>query len=490
MVNISQQFNRFVFDPATVSQGLYQISATVVDSGEPQLEDLSSVYIEVVTQLADLSANDSDGDLIPDNVEGYKDSDGDGLADYLDRINECNVLSETAQVQDGYLIEGEPGVCLRRGFFTVGGETGGAQVTAGDINSNNADQLIVDTQAQNVGGVFDFIAYGIPDEGTEYAIVMPQLKPIPLGAVYRKLFPDTGWGNFIENDQNSLWSTAGEPGYCPPPNSNKQDPDNIWTSGLTENHWCVQLIIEDGGVNDDDGEKNGNIVDPGGVAVIIDQNHLPVAVDDHRSLAVNDSLLIDVLVNDSDEDGDSLTVTSAHVNFGQVEIIDNKLYYQSPLDYAGLVSIDYGIVDENGGTDHAIVFIDFIANSAPIAVDDHSQIEQGQVAQLNLLSNDTDANGDNLILLSSDNNQVSINADGTAVFTPDPDFFGEVVIRYTISDGFSQASSAFWRITISQKVHQIEATTTGGGSIAYPSLLLLLLLGWRRRQTYILKFAS
>ena len=45
--------------------------------------------------------------------------------------------------------------------------------------------------------------------------------------------------------------------------------------GLTEGHWCVQITIEDGGENDDDQLANNQIVDPGGVAVLITQNTLP-----------------------------------------------------------------------------------------------------------------------------------------------------------------------------------------------------------------------
>ena len=482
LVNISERFNSFVFDPSNVVTGLYQLTATVVDNGEPQLDDSATVYIEVVAQLDVLSEQDSDGDLIPDSVEGYKDSDGDGIADYLDNIDECNVLSETVEVQDGYLIEGEPGICLRRGYFTVGGETGGAQINEGDINADSGDPLVADSQAENVGGVFDYIAYGMPDEGSEYAIVMPQLKPVPQGAVYRKLFPDTGWGNFIENDTNSLWSTAGEPGYCPPPNSDKLDPDNVWTLGLTLGDWCVQMIIEDGGVNDDDGEINGNIVDPGGVGVLLNDNHLPVAVDDSVTMALNDNIMIDVLVNDSDQDGDALTVISAYANFGQVEIVDDKLWYQSLADYGGLVTINYGIMDENGATDHAVVYIDFSINSAPVAVDDFSQIEQGQTAQINLLANDTDIDGDSLVLTSTDNNQVSINDDGSVVFVPDLDVYGEILITYTIRDSFNNVAQGQWRVTINRVEHQLHIKTTGGGTVYYLGLLLLMMGCWRHKM--------
>src|SRR5690606_33264833 len=45
--------------------------------------------------------------------------------------------------------------------------------------------------------------------------------------------------------------------------------DAQWTLGLTEGHWCVQLTIKDGGVNDDDGLENGAVVDPGAVSAAL-----------------------------------------------------------------------------------------------------------------------------------------------------------------------------------------------------------------------------
>ena len=42
----------------------------------------------------------------------------------------------------------------------------------------------------------------------------------------------------------------------------------------------MQLQIQDGGANDDDGEANGTVLDPGGVAVILNNNQLPAANDD------------------------------------------------------------------------------------------------------------------------------------------------------------------------------------------------------------------
>src|SRR5690606_11810863 len=128
---------------------------------------------------------------------------------------------------------------------------------------------------------------------------------------------------FVSNSNNQLMSSAGEPGYCPPPG------DSSWQSGLTAGHRCVQLTIEDGGPNDADGLANGSIVDPGGIALLLSGNALPVAVDDSYSLQWNQSHQLPVLANDTDADNDSLHINLASADFGAVAISDDgqSLWY-------------------------------------------------------------------------------------------------------------------------------------------------------------------
>jgi hypothetical protein len=47
---------------------------------------------------------------------------------------------------------------------------------------------------------------------------------------------------------------------CPSPD------DTVYQAGLTEGHYCLMMLIQDGGANDADGKANGTIVDPGGLA--------------------------------------------------------------------------------------------------------------------------------------------------------------------------------------------------------------------------------
>ena len=475
--NTSSTDPLFIFDPVDLSPGLYTVTLQVTDDGLGLLSDIETVYIEVVDVLAVLGSIDSDGDLIPDNLEGFQDSDGDGIADYLDRIMECNVLPENVAKQDGYLVEGDAGVCLRRGDFTIGKETGGAELTQNDIVQDEQDVLVADPDATNIGGIFDYIAYGLPDNGTTFGIVIPQRRPIPINAVYRKFSVDSGWGFFVEDEFNSIWSTQGEPGYCPPPNTDINQTQ--WTAGLQPDHWCVQLIIQDGGPNDNDNIANGTIVDPGGVGVMLNNNQPPVATSDTAQLFINSDVVIDVLANDYDPDNDDLTLSSATVSIGSVIIDNNELIYTAPPLYIGQITITYGVKDDNGGTDQATVIVDILPNLAPSLSNYSSQIIQGERVDINLLSQATDPENDVLTLVSINNPNVTFTADGLATFSPNADFYGTQTITFTIEDAVGNQSEAQWQITVIQ-LFQSQAKTTGGSVSVLFAMLLCVLIVFRK----------
>ena len=79
--NLSSADNRFDFDPSTLASGVYKVSIRVTDSGLPMGDDDEFVFINVVPLLMALDTQDSDGDNIPDNIEGYQDDDRDGIPD-------------------------------------------------------------------------------------------------------------------------------------------------------------------------------------------------------------------------------------------------------------------------------------------------------------------------------------------------------------------------------------------------------------------------
>jgi len=100
-------------------------------------------------------------------------------------------------------------------------------------------------------------------------------------------------------------------------------------------------------------------------------NDAPIANNDQATIAQNSTgNLIDVLVNDSDLDGDSLNlefvVQPAH---GTVSISANKVSYTPETGYSGTDSFEYTVSDGNGGTASATVDLIVIDQTAHLEID-------------------------------------------------------------------------------------------------------------------------
>ena len=247
-----------VFDPANLT-GRHQVQLTATDAGGESAN--VQLYFRVVANQPVLSADvDTDGDGIDDLTEGYGDTAGNGIPDYLDNMPSTNVLPQQGSVTTSYLIECDPGVRCGLGLFALGSNSGGVQILDGEVGT--ISDLVADNRFKPVGGIFDFVIHDLPTPGQSVRIVIPQVAAIPANATYRK-YQEGSWVSFIEDANNAIFSAPGNPGYCPPPGNPE------WTSGLTEGHLCVQLTIEDGGPNDDDGLVNAAVADPGAVSIAL-----------------------------------------------------------------------------------------------------------------------------------------------------------------------------------------------------------------------------
>lgn len=473
----------FVFSAQDLQPGIYRISAQVSDNASPALSTQSQITIEVVDKLATLGSGDSDGDLQSDVSEGFKDLDGDHIADHLDAISQCNLVPELVAQQQGFLIEGETGGCLRRGSYSFG-SVGGAIMLSG---AEAASLLPQDPEARNVGGLFDFEVHNINIATSSYHLVMPQRQPLPSDAVYRKYSPNKGWGSFVEDEQNMLWSAPGNMGICPSPK------DSAWQQGLHQGYWCVQLMIEDGGANDDDGFVNQSISDPGGISVFNSNNQLPQAIADTAEMPWNSAIEINVLANDTDPDGDALQIVSIEARLGDVETLDGlTLRYQSLENYVGEDLINYSITDNNGGISSATLTINITGNQAPLAVNDTASITSDQTVTVNVVANDTDPDGDLLTLLSAtvDSGSVTLVSETELRYTPAADFAGNASVTYEITDPSGATAQAHLLVEVSKAVvvpppeppdtPDTPDKESGGGALVYGLWLLGLLVVIRK----------
>ncbi len=255
----------YSFDPAQLAPGIYILRLTVRDDGMPSESVTVQTSLQVTSQSPTLRGDlDSDNDGVDDASEDTGDSNGNGIADYLDGLPDRHVLQSRARVTHRDLLQTETGLQLRLGTTALAAGRHAAGVSRTDVQnhggSNGTAAVAADDSRQYPGGLFDFEVTGLARPGQSVQVVIPQLAPIPAGAVYRKYSADLGWKDFVLDARNALASAPGGDGSCPAPTS------TAWREGLRAGDMCVRLTLEDGGPNDADGRTNGQILDPGGVA--------------------------------------------------------------------------------------------------------------------------------------------------------------------------------------------------------------------------------
>jgi hypothetical protein len=176
-------------------------------------------------------------------------------------------------------------------------------------------------------------------------------------------------------------------------------------------------------------------------------NQPPVANSDSAATQSGASVAIAVLGNDSDPDGDALSVDSVAQGGGGTVTInaDNSLTYAANAGYSGTDSFNYSITDGVGGGATAIVSVTVTAaNQPPAAVNDGAKTRTGTPVTITVLANDSDPNSDPLSVQSATQGgkgAVKINPDKTVTYTPGANFKGSDSFSYTISDGKATASA-------------------------------------------------
>jgi uncharacterized repeat protein (TIGR01451 family) len=189
-------------------------------------------------------------------------------------------------------------------------------------------------------------------------------------------------------------------------------------------------------------------------------NQPPVARDDEASTDFQSPVTIDVLVNDSDPDGNlepaSLNVTKAPNN-GTILPSKNNLIYTPKDGFSGVDTFEYQICDTSNLCDTAIVTVNVnkkpVEIAAPKALDDSSTTLKNTPVNVNILKNDNfdDGKPQNAVLSiisNPSNGTASIGENGQAIYTPKTDFVGTDVFEYKLCDLSTLCDSAKVTITI------------------------------------------
>lgn len=176
-----------------------------------------------------------------------------------------------------------------------------------------------------------------------------------------------------------------------------------------------------------------------GVASAQTSNQAPVAQNDSATTNEDTPVTIAVLANDTDADGDTLSVASVtNATKGTVAVSGTSVVYTPNANANGSDTFTYVASDATLTATGTVTVTITPVNDPPVAISDTVTVTKDTAKLITVLSNDTDVDGDTLTVAS-----VSLPAHGTAVitdgikitYTPGAGYLGTDSFTYVVSDG-------------------------------------------------------
>ena len=180
-------------------------------------------------------------------------------------------------------------------------------------------------------------------------------------------------------------------------------------------------------------------------------NDEPVAVGDAFMTDEDTPLNLtasDLLANDTDVDGNALTLTGVGgaVNGSVVLDGDGNVVFTPDHDVYGAASFEYMVTDGEGGSDTGLVTVTINPiNDVPVAADDTFNGSEDAAISGSVAGNDIDPDGPGYTAaLVSDvsHGSLTLDANGSFTYTPDADWYGSDQFTYSVTDGVSESNMA------------------------------------------------
>ena len=187
-------------------------------------------------------------------------------------------------------------------------------------------------------------------------------------------------------------------------------------------------------------------------------NDAPVANDDSYTVTEDGSLgasaASGVLSNDADVENSSLTAVLVNgPGHGALSLnADGSFTYTPHANYAGTDTFTYRASDGTTTGNIATVTITVTGvNDAPVAVNNSYTTDEDVALQGNVLTNDTDADGNPLtahLVGGPGHGALTLNADGSFTYTPANNYNGPDSFTYRVNDGTTFGNTATVSITV------------------------------------------
>ncbi|HIF9495384.1 TPA: Ig-like domain-containing protein, partial [Photobacterium damselae] len=325
----------------------------------------------------------------------------------------------TATDVDGDNLTFKPGSNPENGSVTVNPDGSWEYVPNPDFNGEDSFTVVVDdgnggtdtiTVTVNVTPVNDApVGEDVSAETQEETAVTGQLTATDVDGDNLTFKPGTNPENgSVTINSDGSWE------YVPNPDFNGED--------------SFTVVVDDGNGGTDTITVTVNVTPV---------NDAPVGED--ISAETQEETAVTGQLTATDVDGDNLTFKpGTNPENGSVTInADGSWEYVPNTDFNGEDSFTVVVDDGNGGTDTITVTVNVTpVNDAPVGEDVSAETQEETAVTGQLTA--TDADGDNLTFkpgTNPENGSITINADGSWEYVPNPDFNGEDSFTVVVDDG-------------------------------------------------------
>ncbi|EPR3585918.1 M6 family metalloprotease domain-containing protein [Vibrio alginolyticus] len=223
---------------------------------------------------------------------------------------------------------------------------------------------------------------------------------------------------------------------------------------------------------------------------VLGSNEAPVAVIDigSKDMTVGQRVTLSAL-NSTDADGDVLSykweqLAGTSVSLGNATSVSTSFTVPQGAKAGEVLTFRLTVTDPSNEASSATVDLT-MKNAAPLTLADTATVAVGESILIDAASNDSDVNGDKLVVESVQNvtgvGSASVENGKIRFQAPDSPTDG-IKLQYTVSDGHGTTATGEVIVTV---VASLKTTTfknsEGSGSVSYWALMLLATLGWRRR---------
>lgn len=427
---IGSRSGSFSWKPAEFQgPGSYTFDVVVTDSGTPALEDRETITV-VVAEVNRAPTLIGPGDLTADEGEVVN----IGVGAWDPDLPAQTLTWSAARLPNGLSIDP-----------TTGGITGVLERPGNVPTAHNVVVRVVD----GVGGlasasfVWTVVPTNIPPTASDDFFSVDERDSITVSAP-----------GLLAND------TDVEPGVLSvalldPPSHGDVDVASNGSFTYTHMGGAVvddsfsYLLIDAGGA-----------VDTGVVSIHVHEvNNPPRVTLDVITTAEDSPVVFDPVGNDTDPDGDTLTLDG----FGQpgAGVIqrsgDGSLTFTPAADFSGTTTATYTVRDGRGGMSSGTVqLVVTPVNDAPVGIADTYEFRNYLPGSLAVLSNDSDPDGDALEIRWIGGLEVgSVDVeDGVIIYTPEPEWSGTTTFTYTVADPHGAVDIVEVSITVRQETRR------------------------------------